>query len=49
VTPHPEDGTIHVRNNKNDPKITVEILLTSPVVREPLGETAGAGKSIGGF
>lgn len=44
VTPHPEEGSIHVRNNKNDPKITVEIMLTSPVVREPLAESAGAGK-----
>jgi hypothetical protein len=44
VTPHPQEGSIHVRNNKNDPKITVEIMLTSPVVREPLAESAGAGK-----
>lgn len=46
VTPHPQDGSIHVLNNKNDPKITVEIMLTSPVVREPLAETAGAGKYV---
>jgi hypothetical protein len=44
VTPHPQEGSIHVLNNKNDPKITVEIMLTSPVVREPLAESAGAGK-----
>jgi hypothetical protein len=44
VIPHPQQGSIHVRNNKNDPKITVEIMLTSPVVREPLAaESAGAG------
>lgn len=48
VTPHPPEGSIHVRNNKNDPKITVEIMLTSPVVREPLAESAGAGKYIFG-
>ncbi|XP_059479659.1 zinc finger RNA-binding protein isoform X3 [Neocloeon triangulifer] len=42
VSAHPQQGSIHVRNNKNDLKITVEILLTSPVVREAPGESAPA-------
>ncbi|XP_065351747.1 zinc finger RNA-binding protein isoform X3 [Cloeon dipterum] len=42
VTAHPQESSIHVRNNKNDPKITVQIMLTSPVVREAVGDSPGA-------